>query len=102
MPNSINSPAVKQTFDYFVDAVQNELDKVVQHGSDQQLFIASYLTGHFSLLHSQGKSNDDYSLQAADDYMLSSLNMAFANKELADADQQQVMGLWQQLFRQYA
>lgn len=102
MPNSMNSPTVKQTFSLFVDDVQTELDKVVLKGSDQQLFIASYLTGHFSLLHSHAKSNDDYSFEAIDDYMISSLNVAFANKELAEADQQQVLDLWQQLFHQYA
>lgn len=102
MPNSVNSPAVKQTFFDFVDRVQSELDKVVQQGSEQELFIASYLTGHFSLLHRDAQYNDDYSMQAVDDYMISSLNVAFANKELAEAEQQQVLDLWQQLFHQYA
>ncbi|MFQ3234511.1 MAG: hypothetical protein ACI9C4_000062 [Paraglaciecola sp.] len=102
MPNSVNSSAIEQTFTSFVDAIQNELDKVVLHGSDQQLFVASYLTGHFSLLYSHGKTNDDYSLQGADDYMISSLQKAFANKELAETDQLQVMALWQQIFRQHA
>lgn len=102
MSNAANSLETKQKFNQFIAKVQTELDQAVHHGTDHELFIASYLTGHFSLLASHAKNNDDYTLQAVEDCMITSLNTAFANKELAETDQQQVLDLWQRLFRQYS
>lgn len=98
MSGSVNSDAAKQRFDEFVDSTQIYLDGVVVDGSDQELFIASYLTGHFSLVTSNALALDDYSLKAIDTYMQTSLEKAYANNEVEGQDQVQVSALWQSLF----
>jgi|GEM_PF-177838 len=98
MCESVNSDVAKRKFDDFVDATQAYLDGVVVHGNDQELFIASYLTGHFSLVGSNALGLDDYSLAALNRYMLESLEKAYANNEVQGQDQVQVSALWQRLF----
>ena len=98
MSGSVNSDAAKQTFDEFVDSTQEYLDSVVVDGSDQELFIASYLTGHFSLVTSNALALDDYSLATLNSYMQTSLEKAYANNEVEGQDQAQVSALWNRLF----
>ncbi|WP_158771051.1 YfcL family protein [Paraglaciecola sp. L1A13] len=98
MNESINSDVTKQAFDDFVDSTQAYLDSVVIDGSDQELFIASYLTGHFSLVGSNALGLDDFSLETLNTYMLKSLEKAYAKNEVLGQDQIEVSALWQQLF----
>tara|TARA_R110001592_G_scaffold345494_1_gene637399 strand:+ start:660 stop:968 length:309 start_codon:yes stop_codon:yes gene_type:complete len=98
MNESVNSDVTKQAFDDFVDSTQAYLDSVVIDGSDQELFIASYLTGHFSLVGSNALGLDDFSLETLNTYMLKSLEKAYAKNEVLGQDQIEVSALWQQLF----
>lgn len=86
--------------DYFVQAVEtidSALDGVVDHGSDDELFIASYLQGHFAVEARKLELDDSASVEKLNDMMHQSLNQAFANNELEPADQQAVFALWQKM-----
>ena len=98
MNESVNSDVTKQAFDDFVDSTQAYLDSVVIDGSDQELFIASYLTGHFSLVGSNALGLDDFSLDTLNMYMLKSLEKAYAKNEVLGQDQIEVSALWEKLF----
>ena len=98
MIESVNSDVTKQAFDDFVDSTQAYLDSVVIDGSDQELFIASYLTGHFSLVGSNALGLDDFSLDTLNTYMLKSLEKAYAKNEVLGQDQIEVSALWEKLF----
>ena len=98
MIESVNSDVTKQAFDDFVDSTQAYLDSVVIDGSDQELFIASYLTGHFSLVGSNALGLDDFSLDTLNMYMLKSLEKAYAKNEVLGQDQIEVSALWEKLF----
>lgn len=86
-------------FDTFVDYVEQELDKVVVLGSDEELFIASYLHGHFSLAVSQILQSQQHTLEKLSDKVNVSLQDAFDNKELERSDQQKVVALWSNLLK---
>ncbi|MEQ5808376.1 YfcL family protein [Alteromonas sp. NFXS44] len=77
--------------------IEDALDGVVDHGSDDELFIASYLQGHFAVIARQQEMQPDASLATLDEAMQGSLQAAFDNKELEDEDQRLVMALWQRL-----
>lgn len=73
------------------------LDDVVNHGSDDELFIASYLQGHFAVEARQLEMREDASLELLNEKMLSSLESAFKNNELESEDAKQVKALWARL-----
>lgn len=84
----------------FIDAVgiiEDALDGVVDHGSDDELFIASYLQGHFAVIARQQEMTPDATLDTLDEAITGSLQAAFDNKELETDDQQRVFVLWQRL-----
>jgi hypothetical protein len=80
-----------------VQRMEQKLDKVVDTGTDEELFIASYLHGHFSLAISQALLAKQSRLQDLDVAMQESLAVAFSNQELELKDQHKVSALWQQL-----
>lgn len=81
-------------FEQLVDTIQNKFDQVVEHGSDQELFVAGYLSGHFSLVVSQCQLQGEEHIDALNKGMLESLDKAFANGELEEPDQQDVKAFW--------
>ncbi|MCU7555944.1 YfcL family protein [Alteromonas sp. ASW11-19] len=86
--------------DDFVGKVHNieqSLDDVVNHGSDDELFVASYLQGHFAVISKQLEMQADATLDKLDAAMQDSLDAAFANRELEPDDQQAVAALWARL-----
>jgi hypothetical protein len=85
------------------DKMQAHLDSFIVDGSDHELFIASYLHGHFDVavanvekLIEQGRDNPISTLQATLD---TQLQKAFENNELSSDDAQQVTALFNSLFR---
>lgn len=84
-------------FEQFLQKADTAFEEVVNSGTDQELFIASYLQGHFDLVVSQALQQQQANLSALDELMQQSLSQAFANKELEQNDQQQVLAFWQQL-----
>ncbi len=85
-------------FEQKVNVIEQKLDGVVDSGSDDDLFYASYLQGHFSVVASQLLPTRDPALSDLHVQMQTSLDKAFANNELEENDQEQVNALWQRLF----
>lgn len=77
--------------------IEASLDDVVNHGSDDELFIASYLQGHFAVESRQLEMREDATISMLNENMLQSLNNAFANNELESDDAEQVKALWARL-----
>lgn len=91
-----NAPGVMQ-FEQFVEYAESTLDAMVENGSDQELFVASYLHGHFSLVVSQVEQANTLLITALDQAMQTSLNTAFGQNELEEQDQSQVRVMWQKI-----
>jgi DNA-binding phage protein len=81
----------------FIQKTERYLDQVVGHGNDQELFIASYLQGHFAVVAGQSQVQQMTQVEQLSELMRVSLDSAFNNNELVDDDQQQVLNLWQTL-----
>jgi len=77
--------------------IEASLDDVVNHGSDDELFIASYLQGHFAVEARQMEMQEDATVDKLNQKMLESLDNAFANNELESEDALQVKALWARL-----
>ncbi|CAD5269198.1 conserved hypothetical protein [Alteromonas sp. 38] len=83
-----------------IAAIEAALDDVVNHGSDDELFTASYLQGHFAVVSRQLEMQSSATMQQLDSDMAASLQAAFNNKELEGDDAAQVKSLWSRLFDQ--
>jgi hypothetical protein len=81
----------------FIQQTERYLDKVVEHGDDQELFIASYLQGHFAVAAGQSQVQHMTQVEQLSNLMDTSLSSAFSNNELAADDQKQMLSLWQSL-----
>lgn len=79
----------------FIKKTEKYLDQVVENGSDQELFIASYLQGHFAVAAGQSQVRNMSQVTQLNDLMETSLDAAFDNNELDKSDQNQVLKLWQ-------
>jgi len=86
-------------FEQFIQKAESAFAQVVDQGSDQELFIASYLQGHFDLVLSQAEQQQQINLLGLDKLMQQSLSQAFANKELEADDQQRVLSFWQHILK---
>lgn len=80
-----------------VEAIDRALDAVVVDGSDDELFIASYLQGHFAVEARKLELDENASLADLCANMQASFQRAFRQKELESQDQQAVLNLWQRL-----
>ena len=78
--------------------IEAALDDVVNHGDDDELFIASYLQGHFAVESRQLEMQENATMKQLDDNMTTSLERAFANNELEKDDAERVNALWTRLF----
>ncbi len=94
MQQHIPAPA---QFVAIVEKIDQSLDAVVDHGSDNELFIASYLQGHFAVEARKLELDSAADLTQLADNMQRSLDQAFENNELDTTDQQLVLALWQKL-----
>jgi len=83
-----------QTYLAAIEKIEQALDGVVDHGSDDDLFIASYLQGHFAVESKRLEMNEDASIAMLNDIMQASLENAFAAGELEAQDQTRVLELW--------
>lgn len=84
-------------FNRFVDLTEEKLDEYVVSGSDEELFIASYLHGHFSLAVSQTLQSQKQSTDELNKVMQANLQSAFDNNELESSDQKKVFAMWSSL-----
>lgn len=69
----------------------------MNHGSDDELFIASYLQGHFAVEARQLEMQENATITLLDEKMQESLQQAFANNELEGDDAARVSALWAKL-----
>lgn len=91
-------PQVK--FNRWVEHVEQALFALVEQGDDHQLFIGSYLQGHFFLQVANAELAGDFTPEGLDRRIQTSLAQAFAQNELQAEDQQQVSELWRSLYLQ--
>lgn len=84
----------------FIHKTERYLDQVVEHGNDQELFIASYLQGHFAVEAGQSQVQGMMRVDELSGLMHTSFTHAFANNELEAEDRKQVLNLWQSLLAQ--
>ncbi len=87
-----------EQYQTLVDRLQLAFDKVVDSGSDDELFYAGYLNGHFSLAASQAELAGDISAAGLHRHMQASLAKARADNELEAQDFLAVERMWQSLF----
>ena len=80
-----------------ITRIEAALDDVVNHGSDDELFIASYLQGHFAVEARQVEMQHDATLTTLNEKMNDSLSRAFENNELDNDDAARVTQLWDRL-----
>ena len=78
----------------FVERVESTLNEVVETGSDDDLFVAGYFHGHFSLAVSQINPAHPEPIAALDAIVKNNLEQAVANAELAPEDPAKVWQLW--------
>ncbi|GAA6185199.1 MULTISPECIES: YfcL family protein [Alteromonadaceae] len=88
-----------QQLENFIQQAESQLDGVVETGTDDELFIAGYLHGHFSLVVSQALSSEQANIETLDTLLSENLNSAFEQKELEPEDQQKVLMLWQSILK---
>ena len=81
-----------------VDTIEAQLDMIVDSGTDDELFIASYFHGHFSLAVSQVPDNIDDKMVCLRQPLTATLNDAFVNRALEDEDQKKIWTLPERLF----
>lgn len=88
-----------------IDNMVAILDGFISDGSDQELFIASYLHGHFDLAvastEKQSHTSNSEQLSALKTALNTQLEEAYSNQELIQSDQQQVNALVDKLFNSF-
>jgi hypothetical protein len=97
--------SVTEAFYTKVDSMVAVLESFIADGSDQELFIASYLHGHFDLAIVKAEKADvaitpDESARISflEKALIEQLQLAFDNNELEDKDQADVFALVTRLF----
>lgn len=80
-----------------INRIDDALDDVVNHGSDDDLFVASYLQGHYAVIARQVEMQPEATLSLLNDKVMSSLQAAFDNGEVDDSDAKKVNRLWDTL-----
>ncbi|MFT5543086.1 MAG: hypothetical protein ACI97K_002834 [Glaciecola sp.] len=102
---------MKQDPSFFeqTDKMQAHLDSFIVNGSDQELFIASYLHGHFDVAVAnvekriEQPEREEQPEQSSKAILYKTLenqlNQAFANNELSAEDSDQVTRLFTSLFQ---
>lgn len=87
-------PKAPQEVNQLINSIEQSLDDVVNHGDDDELFIASYLQGHFAVIARQVEMEAAATIAMLDREIKASLALAFENNELETDDQQKVYALW--------
>ncbi|GGD67327.1 YfcL family protein [Lacimicrobium alkaliphilum] len=87
----------EEQFVQHIEEIEQHFHQTIAQGSEQELFISSYLNGHFDLMVSRALNMGIYNTEALDQAIRQSLQKAFDNSELEPDDQQQVITLWQRL-----
>ncbi|MDX1538409.1 YfcL family protein [Arsukibacterium sp.] len=90
--NQLSAPA------QFIDSVADYFDSLIPQATDDQLFAAGYLRGHFDLaVGSLEVSAEPFDKPQLCHWVEQSLAKAIAGGELTADDEQHVQQLWQQV-----
>ncbi|MDX1678459.1 YfcL family protein [Arsukibacterium sp.] len=90
--NQVSIPA------QYIDTVADYFDGLTPQATDDQLFAAGYLRGHFDLaVGSLEVAAESFDKPRLCSWVEQSLAKAIAGGELTAADQQHVQQLWQQI-----
>lgn len=87
------------TVEQKIESIEAQLLDAVNLVSDEELFFASYLHGHFDLVIVHTLAQPEPSVSLMDRIMQQSLAKAFANGELDQEEQESVLALWQNLIK---
>lgn len=90
-----------KSFIEMINQLEHQLDNVVNVGSDDELFIASYLQGHVSVVAKPMEIHEHASAFLLDQAIKANLAVAFANNELELEDQTKVNDMWHELISPY-
>ncbi len=90
---------MQNTLEQTIESIEGQLDAVVETGSDDELFVASYLRGHFDLIACKLLTRPHASKFNLDEDIRASLTRAFEQGELDSEDQQKVSSLWEELIQ---
>lgn len=77
-----------------------QIDDLVEHGSDDDLFAGGYLGGHITLAVAEAEAHGESSPEALKARVESSIEQAIKAGELAPRDRQLVLDLWKNLYSQ--
>ena len=78
----------------FIEYVETSLDKYIDSGTDDELFVSGYLHGHFSLIASRALQQSNPDIELINAMLTTSLEKAFANNELDQEYQHKVYSMW--------
>ncbi len=94
--------------DKYLDRKEAFLDKFIESGSEHDLFVASYIHGHFSVIaanvmrFASDPSAAQFTLSDlcanADRLLQESINTAIMNNELSESDAKEVIAMLDKLF----
>jgi hypothetical protein len=84
-------------FEKAVGLCQEQFDAVVDSGTDEDLFISSYLSGHLDLMVGQAFIQQNYSFEDLNRQVMNSLDASFLNDNLTSEEQEKTCRLWQKL-----
>lgn len=100
--------STKEQLHHYLDQKENFLDQFIDSGSDQALFVASYIHGHFSVVAANivkalsQENSEQYTFEQYRETFISMLNAsvqrAIDNNELDNKDAEQVINMLERMF----
>ena len=91
------SKAVEDEIETFIVHIETSLDRYIDIGTEDELFVSGYLHGHFSLVASRALQQPNADIAALKSMLINSLDKAFANNELDQEYQSKVFSMWNKL-----
>ena len=86
-----------KTFEQYVIALEEALLSFVEHGSDSELFLSSYLQGHVDVIIAEHFLRSHSDASSVFEQVKQSLQSAFNDNELEVEDQKAVSFMWAKL-----
>ncbi|VEA94346.1 YfcL family protein [Yersinia pseudotuberculosis] len=81
----------------FETRILAQIDDMVEHASDDDLFAGGYLRGHLTLAVAEAEEHGEHSAEQLHARVQTSLEKAIKAGELSHPDQVLVLGLWDRL-----
>lgn len=92
-----------QSIETYLDAQEAKLDQFISTGTEHELFLSSYIHGHFSVqaaaVVSQPFSSVEQAIQTFESGLYNSIKQALDSKELDAQDAQDVLKMFKGLFK---